>query len=69
MAYDLHTNERLRLESKNPLSDKGSDYWFRYNKLNLFGNIYEKLAKKVIKLIEKQAEFYWNKNKSIISKI
>ena len=69
MAYDLHPNERLRLESKNPLSDKGSDYWFRYNKLNLFGNIYEKLAKKVIKLIEKQAEFYWNKNKSIISKI
>jgi hypothetical protein len=65
-AHDLHPNERLRLRSKISKSDKEKDYWFRYDKWNLFGNIFDKLTKKVIRLIETQAEPYWNENKLII---
>jgi ferritin-like protein len=40
-----------------------SDYWFKYDKFNILGNVYEKLAKKIIKLIDTQAELYWKEKK------
>lgn len=62
-AFDLHPSERHRLGCKDPKSKWGSDYWFRYDKLNLLGNIYQKVSKKVVKLIDSQAEIYWKENK------
>jgi hypothetical protein len=50
-AYDLHPNNRLRL------TDKGN--WFRYDKMNLFGNVYVKVANKVLKKLD-EANDYWS---------
>jgi hypothetical protein len=55
-AHDLHPDNRLRLTDK--------DEWFRYDKKNLFGNIYEKVAKKVLKRLT-QADEYWNTHQTI----
>ncbi|WP_090789070.1 DUF4304 domain-containing protein [Paenibacillus sp. GP183] len=50
-AYDLHPNIRVRIGDK--------DDWFRYDKVNFFGNIYENVANKALKsLIE--ADDYWS---------
>jgi hypothetical protein len=55
-AHDLHPDNRLRLKG-----NKG--VWFRYDVKILMGNIYEKVAKKVLDQIN-QAEIYWQ-NESI----
>jgi hypothetical protein len=51
-VYDLHPDKRKRLKN-------GNEEWFRYDGLNLFGNIYEKVANKVLKCLP-EAEAYWD---------
>lgn len=48
--YDLNLKNRKRIGDK--------DNWFRYDKLNLFGNIYDKVAFKVLKNLS-EADEYW----------
>jgi hypothetical protein len=40
-AHDLHPDNRLRIGDK--------DEWFRYDRRIIFGDIYNKVAKKVLK--------------------
>jgi hypothetical protein len=49
-AYDLPLNNRRRIGDK--------DDWFRYDKLNFFGNVYDKVANKVLKSLS-EADEYW----------
>jgi hypothetical protein len=62
-AFDLDAMKRHRLWCKDTKSKWASDYWFKYDKFNILGNVYEKLAKKIIKLIDTQAELYWKEKK------
>ncbi|MBO8173300.1 MAG: DUF4304 domain-containing protein [Bacillaceae bacterium] len=50
-AHDLHPSDRMRLKDKD-------GQWFRYDENNLFGNIYDKVAKEVLTHL-KEAEDYW----------
>jgi hypothetical protein len=50
-AHDLNPPNRKRLKDKD-------GQWFRYDGKNLFGNIYDKVAKEVLKHL-KEAEDYW----------
>ncbi|MCQ6564107.1 DUF4304 domain-containing protein [Paenibacillus mendelii] len=50
-AYELNPDNRLRIGDK--------DDWFRYDKRNFFGNIYDKLASKVLKSLS-EADDYWS---------
>lgn len=49
-AYDLPLKNRQRIGDRNN--------WFRYDKLNFFGNIYDKVANKVLISLHK-ADEYW----------
>ncbi|WP_217582255.1 hypothetical protein, partial [Lysinibacillus sp. GbtcB16] len=48
--YDLILKNRKRIGDK--------DNWFRYDKFNLFGNIYDKVAYKALKNLS-EADEYW----------
>jgi hypothetical protein len=50
-SYDIHPDNRLRIGDK--------DDWFRYDKRSFFGNIYDKVANKVLKSLS-EADDYWS---------
>lgn len=50
-AHDLHPDNRLRIGDK--------DEWFRYDRRIIFGDIYNKVAKKVLKNLS-VADDYWS---------
>jgi len=54
-AWDIHPNERLRLQ---PRDGSSTADWFRYDKTSLLKDVYEKTAKDVLQYLEK-AEEWW----------
>lgn len=58
-AWDIHPDKRLRLQSG--LGDSTSD-WFRYDKPGPAGNVFKRVAKKVLPRIE-EAEKWWKNDK------
>jgi len=54
-AWDVES--RVRIQSK---TGSGTDSWFRYDKINLFGNIYDRVSRKVLTLLKEKAIPYWN---------
>lgn len=64
-AHHLGADERLRIQQNMKTPDSLTDDWFRYDKkpFLFFGNIYEKVAKDVLKKIP-IAEKFWETGKS-----
>jgi len=49
-AWDVESRVRIQLKT-----GSGTDSWFRYDKINLFGNIYNRVSRKVLALLKEKA--------------
>ncbi len=56
-AWYMPMDSRFRIH---PRDGSGTDAWFRFDRLNLFGNIYEKTAHKAVEMIAEKAIPVWN---------
>jgi hypothetical protein len=54
-AWDVDSQIRIK-----PKKGFGTDSWFRYDRKNLIGNIYNRISRKVVVLLKEKAVPYWS---------